>query len=353
MSREFTMVGDEYEHQMPGQTRSRIMAKTPRTPQSSIGPYGPASGRTRPLTRGGTPRTSPTPTQKLKRMESELARSQAENGNLQLRLATAGIQQEHVQDKVKAMKSDHVIVTGQAHTQRDNAKLQSLEVQEWANTALLKERADADRAQDEADKAIAELHNNRLVMDSRMSHANRTLQEMEEARAAAERMSSRWAIEAERCWTERGVANEQMQAIMVEADRRIILAEKAAKDIASELVSSKALMDDAGSRELMRVETMKEAERMYTALAETTRSLEDQIRDESGYVVRLKAAGNEQAKDLAKKLKTLHYECDTAISKWQKGCDKEGTAIHYSEFDIDESHLVRWEDSVRRNTIDE
>ena len=62
---------------------------------------------------------------------------------------------------------------------------------------------------------------------------------------------------------------------------------------------------------------------------------------------------DEQAKDLAKKLKTLHYECDTAISKWQKGCDKEGTAIHYSEFDIDESHLVRWEDSVRRNTIDE
>lgn len=60
---------------------------------------------------------------------------------------------------------------------------------------------------------------------------------------------------------------------------------------------------------------------------------------------------DEQVKDLAKKLKTLHYECDTAISKWQKGCDKEGTAIHYSEFDIDESHLVRWEESVARNTI--
>lgn len=60
----------------------------------------------------------------------------------------------------------------------------------------------------------------------------------------------------------------------------------------------------------------------------------------------------EQASALQKKLKNIHYECDTAISKWQKGCDKEGTAIQTSEFDINQTHYTRWEDSVRWNTVD-
>ena len=59
----------------------------------------------------------------------------------------------------------------------------------------------------------------------------------------------------------------------------------------------------------------------------------------------------EQANDLSKKLKKIHYECDTAISKWQKGCDSKGTALLFSEFDIDKTHLIRWNDSVRWNTI--
>ena len=61
----------------------------------------------------------------------------------------------------------------------------------------------------------------------------------------------------------------------------------------------------------------------------------------------------DQANGLAKKLKKIHFECDTAISKWQKGCDSKGTALLFSEFDIDNTHLTRWEDSVRWNTIDE
>lgn len=60
---------------------------------------------------------------------------------------------------------------------------------------------------------------------------------------------------------------------------------------------------------------------------------------------------DEEAKNLAQKLQKAHFECDTAISKWQKGCDSKGTATHLSEFDIDKSHLIRWEESVIRNTI--
>jgi len=59
----------------------------------------------------------------------------------------------------------------------------------------------------------------------------------------------------------------------------------------------------------------------------------------------------EQANDLAQKLKKAHFECDTAISKWQKGCDSKGTAQQKSEFDIDQSHLIRWEESVVHNTV--
>ena len=58
-----------------------------------------------------------------------------------------------------------------------------------------------------------------------------------------------------------------------------------------------------------------------------------------------------QAEALRSKLKKIHFDCDTAMSKWQKGCDSKGTAIHNSEFDINKSHFTRWEDSVTWNTI--
>lgn len=57
------------------------------------------------------------------------------------------------------------------------------------------------------------------------------------------------------------------------------------------------------------------------------------------------------AEALRSKLRKIHFDCDTAMSKWQKGCDSKGTAIHNSEFDIDKSHYTRWEDSVIWNTI--
>lgn len=60
----------------------------------------------------------------------------------------------------------------------------------------------------------------------------------------------------------------------------------------------------------------------------------------------------EQAKDLQSKLKEAHYSCDTAISKWQQGCDSEGTAIQKSEWDINETHIERWNDSVEWNKMD-
>jgi len=62
-------------------------------------------------------------------------------------------------------------------------------------------------------------------------------------------------------------------------------------------------------------------------------------------------ATEEQANALAANLKKIHYECDTAISRWQKGCDSKGTAIQTSEWDINKSHYTRWEDSVTWNTI--
>lgn len=62
-------------------------------------------------------------------------------------------------------------------------------------------------------------------------------------------------------------------------------------------------------------------------------------------------ASDEQANALVKNLRKIHFECDTAISKWQKGCDSKGTAIQNSEWDIKPSHFSRWEDSVNWNTI--
>ena len=62
-------------------------------------------------------------------------------------------------------------------------------------------------------------------------------------------------------------------------------------------------------------------------------------------------ATEEQANALAANLKRIHFDCDTAISKWQKGCDSKGTAIQTSEWDINKSHYIRWEDSVTWNTI--
>jgi len=59
----------------------------------------------------------------------------------------------------------------------------------------------------------------------------------------------------------------------------------------------------------------------------------------------------EQANELQQTLKQIHYDCDTAISKWQKGCDSKGTAVQKSEFDIDKNHLTRWEQSVKLNTV--
>lgn len=56
-----------------------------------------------------------------------------------------------------------------------------------------------------------------------------------------------------------------------------------------------------------------------------------------------------EAEVLKEKLKKIHFECDTAISKWQKGCDSKGTAIQNSEWDINKSHFARWEDSVSWN----
>ena len=56
-----------------------------------------------------------------------------------------------------------------------------------------------------------------------------------------------------------------------------------------------------------------------------------------------------EADALKSKLKQIHFECDTAISKWQKGCDSKGTAIQNSEWDINKSHFARWEDSVSWN----
>jgi len=60
-------------------------------------------------------------------------------------------------------------------------------------------------------------------------------------------------------------------------------------------------------------------------------------------------ATNDQALDIKSKLQKIHYECDTAMSKWQKGCDKDGTATQYSEFNINQSHFTRWENSVEWN----
>jgi hypothetical protein len=58
-----------------------------------------------------------------------------------------------------------------------------------------------------------------------------------------------------------------------------------------------------------------------------------------------------EANALTDKLRKIHFECDTAISTWQKGCDSKGTAIQNSEFDINKSHFTRWENSVNWNTI--
>lgn len=59
-----------------------------------------------------------------------------------------------------------------------------------------------------------------------------------------------------------------------------------------------------------------------------------------------------QINDLQKKLKNVHYSCDTAISKWQQGCDSKGTAIQESEWNINKTSIQRWNDSVEWNKMD-
>ena len=61
-------------------------------------------------------------------------------------------------------------------------------------------------------------------------------------------------------------------------------------------------------------------------------------------------ATDEQAKSLTAKIKKVHFECDTSMSKLMQGCDKEGTSIQTNEWKVNKQFFTRWEDSVAWNT---